>query len=179
MATPVSGTITADQLRSEITRGAGALSMDEIRIRFGASGSAISFNQLYACEGYIATCGSFNSKFTSYTGWEAGVTGSVSPSESNNRVQVVTNCFISTTFSSFGADVAKIKISANNSGSFNGDAVATGWKATDVIKVIVSNTTYPVNTDPSSTVSNSSISLVTAVGPTLPSSGNVHCLIQF
>ncbi len=85
MATPASGAISMLDMRNEITRGTGAISMSEVRARYGGSG-AISFSNLYKCEGFIVTCAQRIDKFASLDGWFPLLdTGSVSPAESNGR----------------------------------------------------------------------------------------------
>jgi len=80
MPTPASGAISLGDMRTEITRGTGAISMSEIRTRYGGSG-AISFSDLYDSEGFTITTGSYRSKFINQDGYNSLVAyiGSVSP----------------------------------------------------------------------------------------------------
>lgn len=175
MATPVSGTISMLNMRTEITRGTGAISMSEVRNRYGSAG-AISFSELYKCEGYIVNCSTFRSKFVSFDGWQPG-TGNVEPNESNNRLFIVTNCYVGTTSTSpagVGSTNTAIAIAANNSAFNNGNAVAVSWKATDVTRVVTANVSRPIT----GRVSNSAVSAVYA-NATMPNAGAVHCLIKF
>jgi hypothetical protein len=177
MATPASGAISMLDMRTEITRGAGAVSMSELRDRYGGSG-AISFADLRKAEGFVITSAQLNTKFVTYTGWSPGsplgVTfGSITPTESNNRVQFSTASFLSGV-ASFGGVTATVYISPTNAGSANGDAVTAGFKSTDINRVVIANISRTIN----AAVSNSTQS-TTTIDYTMPSSGTLNGLIKF
>lgn len=179
MATPASGTISMLNMRTEITRGTGAISMSEVRNRYGSAG-AISFSELYDCEGYVYTPGSYRSKFLNHDGWLVGVIGSVTPAESNSRVQIAAASFIKSAYSGVNAANTIVHISQNNSVaglvSGNGDQVTVGYRATDVTRYVQANTVRTIQV----VVSNTTASYIIVSGW----SGNLqsspqHCLIKF
>jgi hypothetical protein len=177
MATPASGAISMLDMRTEITRGAGAVSMAELRDRYGGSG-AISFSDLRKAEGFVITSGQLITKFVTYTGWSPGsplgVTfGSITPTESNNRVQFSTASFLSGV-ASFGGTTATVYISPTNAGDSNGDSVTAGFKSTDIKRVVIANTVRTINSATSNSTSSSM-----AVDYTMPSSGTLNGLIRF
>lgn len=186
MATPLSGAITASDLRSEITRGSTDLSMNEIRTRLGISG-AISFGQCYGAEGFIITCGSNSSiKFTNINGYAADYAGSVTPSEVNGRVQHTTNSFTAGLWENTyitgidGYSTTRLVIAANSTSAgysltSNGDAVTTNYKATDITRWVVGNTSIPIT----AAQSNTSGSFLSCNSNSIPASGTLHCVVQF
>lgn len=166
MATPTSGSISMLNMRSEITRGSGAISMSEVRTRYGGSG-AISFSNLYAAEGFVVTCGQYFSKFFNSDGWYINSYGSVSPNESNGCVQVATGAFIAGVYDTV---VAPTYVFLSGTSSATGDP-AVGWRGTDIIRVVVSNTNQAFSGATNTTV--------TCTNLNMPASGTVHCLVQF
>ena len=169
MATPASGAISLGDMRTEITRGAGAISMSEVRTRYGGAG-AISFNSLYACEGWIQTNGSFTNKYFSYTGWLSPSTGSVAPNDGSQTVVVTATAPGSKLYSLsyFGSGDSFLGI--GNTSSSDGLPTA-GYRGTDVIRVVTANTNRTIT----GTSTNNTVSVTYAVA----GSGTIHNLIQF
>lgn len=173
MATPASGAISMSEMRSEITRGTGAISMSEVRTRYGGSG-AISFNELYACEGFVITSGSYSSKFVSYTGYNAlSATGSVSPAESNSRVQFATTSFLNAMTTTIYTGVSFAEIANNNAGNLG--APQAGWRGSDVIRVVTANVSRSFDTTTIGPATNNNF----YYAYTWPASGSIHCLLKF
>lgn len=171
MATPASGTISMLNMRSEITRGTGAISMSEVRTRYGGSG-AISFNELYACEGFVQTNGSTSTKFVTFNGWHAfqGPTGSVTPNESGGTVVVVSSAPGSRIYSNFqvsGQANAVLGL-ANNT---NGSTISSGWQGTNIVRMVCGNTAR--------TIVSQAAAQINWQGLTMPSSGSLHNLVKF
>ncbi len=172
MATPTSGTISMLNMRSEITRGTGAISMSEVRTRYGGSG-AISFNQLYACEGWIQTNGQTVTKFVTINGWNylSGPTGSVAPNDTgDNRVIVVSAAPGSRLEGNFNAGGNNVLDIGNNSA---GSTLSSGFTGTDVIRIVLANTNQ------TGTITSQTTTSVQYSGGTIGTSGTQHCLVQF
>jgi hypothetical protein len=169
MPTPSTGAISMLDMRNEITRGAGAISMSEVRTRYGGSG-AISFNDLRNSEGFIITCGTYSDKFGSFDGWsKITSTGSVNPNESNGTVQFAANSFLwEGTSSPAGSSDGRFGIYDSN--STLGSNVTVGFRGFDVTRAVTANT--------SRTITNSSTTSVD-FDYGFPASGTVHCLIKF
>jgi hypothetical protein len=178
MPTPTSGAISMLNMRTEITRGTGAISMSEVRDRYGGSG-AISFNSLYKTEGFVITAGQLVSKFFTINGYNAGggsflTVGSVTPQESNNRVQFAAAAFLQSIDASAGQSNSNVRISPDNTGGANGNAVTAGFKVTDITRCVVANTSRTLGT----AAANNTTSLL-LISYQMPSSGTLHSLIQF
>jgi len=171
MATPASGTITMDNMRDEITRGTGSVSMSEIRTRYGGSG-AISFNDLYASEGFIQTNGQTSTKFVTFNGWHAfqGPTGSVTPNESGGTVVIVSSAPGSRIYANYQipGQANSTLVLSNTSG---GATLSSGWSGSDVVRWVCGNT--------SRTMVNQTATTVTWTGLTMPTSGQLHNLVKF
>jgi len=177
MATPASGTISMNNMNTEILRAGGTATVDmnTIRTRFGGSG-AISFSDLHDCEGFTVTCGEFNTKFGTSTGFHDGIYGSVSPDEGDGRVQFAANCWIYTISSGTGnPGIAGCELSqTSTTDTMNGDAVTAGYRATDVTRIVTAN----VSRGGIFGLSNSTFSNF-IFDYTMPGSGTIHCLIKF
>ena len=169
MPTPTSGAISMLNMRSEITRGAGQISMTEVRTRYGGSGQ-INFSDLYKSEGFTVNCGTITSKFFSADGWSAGLgIGSVSPNESNGMLQFAANSFL-TAFQSIAgtSDIAQLNINANN--GFQAAGVTAGFRGDSVTRVVAANTSRSLGSGDENT---------RAFTYNAPASGTIHCLIKF
>lgn len=176
MATPASGAISMLNMRSEITRGAGAISMSEVRTRAGRSG-AISFSDMYACEGFTANPTSLSTKFSYYEGWQYRVFahGSVSPNEASG-VQVAANSYIysmgtvtpsaCTTWSNASLDLADAAT------GFGANGITAGFRGTDIIRVVTANVSRTLGW---ATASNSTAYYTY----NWPTTGTIHCMVQF
>jgi hypothetical protein len=178
MPTPASGTISMDDMRTNINRATGsAIGMDEMRARYGGSG-AISFSDLYDVEGFQLTVGSETSKFGTTTGFtrEFSSYGSVNPEESGGLVQFAANSFVIALTSDVTANVY-ISLSHVNNALPNGDLVTSGYKTTDITRMVMANTSYSII----SATSNSTTSLAyIGAAYTFPANGTViHCLVKF
>jgi len=171
MATPASGAISMLNMRSEITRGTGAISMSEVRTRYGGSG-AISFNELYASEGFVQTNGQTSTKFVTFNGWHAfqGPTGSVTPNESGGTVVIVSSAPGSRIYANFqvSGQTNNSLILSNTSG---GATLSSGWTGTDIIRMVCGNTARSIVSQATTSVS--------WQGLTMPSSGQLHNLVKF
>lgn len=155
--------------------------MSEMRTRYGGSG-AISFSDLYDTEGFQVTIGSITNKFGTNEGWQdqpfEGI-GSVSPNEgggTQGRIQVASSSWLQGLHSpGIGNTAAQLSITQDATEVFgNGDLVTAGYKATDVTRLVVANTSYSIT----AAYSNSSLSYLT-INYDFPSSGTVHCLVKF
>jgi hypothetical protein len=149
--------------------------MSEMRTRFGGSG-AISFSDLRNCEGFVVTIGSSTGKFGTDEGFQDDYIGSVSPDEGNGRVQFAANSWLYACVSpGFSNTITWVQLEPNSTGVvYNGDQVTAGFKATNVTRVVLANTSRSID----STSSNSTISQVVALYD-FPASGTVHCLLKF
>lgn len=182
MVTPASGQISMLDMRSEITRGTGAISMSEVRTRYGGSGQ-INFSDLYDSEGFQVTSGFFRSKFVNRDGYStlAAYIGSVDPAEGtataggNTRLSFVAGSWLAGMHTTIGTANTVIElVSAQTAAIANGTAVATGYKPTDITRVVIANV--------SRTIQSTSVSNTTSfanVNYTMANSGTVHCLIKF
>jgi hypothetical protein len=162
-------------MRSEITRGAGAISMSEVRTRAGRSG-AISFSQMYACEGFTANPTALSTKFTQYEGWQYrfNAHGSVSPNEASG-VQVAANSYIygmgvSTPTACTTWSNAYINL-ADAATGFNA-GITAGWRGTDIIRVVTANVSRTLGW---AAATNSSAYYTY----NWPTTGTIHCMVQF
>jgi hypothetical protein len=172
MPTPASGTISMLNMRSEITRGGGAISMSEVRTRAGRSG-AISFNQMYDCEGWVQTNGQTVTKFVTINGWhyQFGPTGSVSPNETgDNRLIIISTGNGSRIFSNH-----QVSGQACNQLSFQnttqGSTLSSGYAPTNVTRIVAGNTAR--------TLGGTTSSIRYWTGLTMPTGGSLHCMVQF
>jgi hypothetical protein len=180
MPTPASGTISMNDMRTEINRAtSSSISMQEMRTRYGGSG-AISFSDLYDTEGFQITVGSETSKFGTANGWsrEFGAFGNINPEESGSLglVQFAANSYALALASDVTGNVY-ISISHVNNALPNGDLVTSGYKTTDLTRMVMANTSYSII----SATSNSSVSLAyIGTAYTFPANGTViHCLVKF
>tara|TARA_R110000822_G_scaffold5031_5_gene21781 strand:+ start:3984 stop:4496 length:513 start_codon:yes stop_codon:yes gene_type:complete len=170
MATPASGAISLGDMRTEITRGAGAISMSEIRTRYGGT-DAISFNSLYACEGWIQTNGIFTSKYVTYDGWLSPSTGSVAPNDGSQTVVVTATAPGSKLYSFYNLGGSDSWLGIGNTSSSSGLPTA-GYRGTDVIRVVTANTNRTIG----GTAATNNTVYVTYV---VAGSGTIHNLVQF
>jgi len=172
MATPASGAISMDDMRTHINRATtSSISMDEMRTRYGGSG-AISFSDLYKTEGFTITCGSYSSKFFSFDGFDKSfAVGSVSPNEASGMVQFAANSYMSGMSASAGADsFAGASLASDTALSQTG--ITAGFKGTDVTRIVTANT--------SRTLGWSAAGAATVYFTyDFPSSGTIHCLVKF
>lgn len=175
MAIPASGAISMNDMNVEITRAAGtaSVSMTTIRTRYGGSG-AISFSDLRKSEGFTITCGTVTSKFISVDGYfptASPPVGSVSPNESNGFVQFAANSYLSLMASGNGTDAqASIGIMSDN--NFGSAGVTTGFKATNITRVVTANTSRTLGW----AAADDNTAYFTYDFPT---SGTIHCLVKF
>jgi hypothetical protein len=173
MPTPLSGTISMDNMRDEITRSTGSVSMSEIRTRSGRSG-AISFNQMYGCEGWTQVNGYFASKTTQWQGWHPIIaSSSVSPEESGGSgpTGVV---FSTTSPGSRATAFFKVSTTANSTLSFSNNtggitSFTTNYQPSDVSRIVAANVSRSFSTT-SGSVSTSYI---------VANTGTIHCMVQF
>jgi hypothetical protein len=175
MATPASGAISMLDMRSEITRGTGAISISEVRTRAGRTG-AISFGDMYAAEGWTQTNGVYVSKFYSLYGWDYTFSvGSISPAESGNRLSITTSPSPGCSITGFFRN----PVTANSSARFangtyltatNAADIAAGYRPTDIIRFVAANTSYAVSATTNSTCQ---------VAYSVANTGTIHCMIQF
>jgi hypothetical protein len=178
MPTPASGTISMNDMRSEINRAtSSSISMSEMRARYGGSG-AISFSDLYDAEGFQITVGSETGKFGTQSGYsrEFSAIGSISPEESSGLVQFAANSFLLGLVSDVTANVY-MSLTHATIVLGNGDLVTNGYKTTQVTRIVMANTSYSII----SATSNSSTS-VAHIGAayTFPANNTViHCLVKF
>jgi len=177
MPTPTSGTISMDNMRDEITRSTGSVSMQEIRTRAGRSG-AISFNQMYKCEGFTANPAQLSTKFTQYYGWQYrfNAHGSVSPNEASG-VQVAANSYIYGM--NYGVPTActtwtnsSIVLASNSTSAFSTAGMTAGFKGTDITRVVTANVSRTLGW---SAATNTSAHYTY----NWPTTGTIHCMVQF
>lgn len=179
MATPGSGAISMNDMRTHINRAtSSSISMSEMRTRYGGSGS-ISFSDLRSCEGFTVTCNTytFSSKFFSdtYHGWEDDLFGSISPDEGNGRLEFATNSWLQRLSESISFGTTTLNFEPNSTGfTANGDQVTSGFKTTNVTRVVTANTSQSIT----SATSNSTFSALT-ISYDVPTSGTIHCLVKF
>ena len=185
MPTPASGTISMNNMNTEILRASGTatVSMDTIRTRFGGSG-AISFSDLHDCEGFTINPARYytSSKFftANNDGWSVqpaliGVFGSISPNESNGMVQFAAASFLEALYEDNLYDpglTAVVLREDNNPGNYPGspDTITTGYKGGDISRVVLANTSRSINAQANNYAS---------VNYDMPTSGTIHCLIKF
>ena len=173
MPTPSGPTISMDNMRDEITRSTGSVSMQEIRTRAGRSG-AISFSQMYNCEGWTQVNAYYATKYTTWQGWHPLTTGSsVSPEESGGSgpAGVV---FSLTSPGSRATAFFKVSTTANSTLSFSNNTggttgFTTNYQPSDVTRLVAANVSQ------SFTTSSTSVSTPYIVANT----GTIHCMVQF
>jgi hypothetical protein len=179
MPTPSGPTISMDNMRDEITRSTGSVSMQEIRTRAGRSG-AISFSQMYNCEGWVQTNAQYVSKYFTHEGWSTlvGPSSSISPNEGGSS-PTPTGALIFTTTSPGSRLVAAFTVSgganttmsiANTGGSVS-STIATNYRAQDVTRVVFANTSRTILSQPSNNT--------VIVSYQQATSGTYHNMIQF
>jgi hypothetical protein len=178
MPTPKTGAITLDDINVEIKRGTSATtcSLDDVRTRTGFTGT-ISFSDLRGGEGASLTQGRFSFKGINTDGYSALLAiGSVSPAESNNRLQFAANSFMhGVDMSSVAAGNTRISFGATNAAvSGNGDQITAGFKTTSINYVAIAGASRSI----SNAVSNTS-QATAHVSHTMGSSGSVDFFIRF
>lgn len=183
MATPASGQISMNDMRTHINRAtSSSISMSEMRARYGGSGQ-ISFSDLRKCEGFTVNPANIkiSNKFfyADIDGWDGrgifGTYGSVSPNEGNG-VQVAANSYIWQMSSANGSSNASLTIGFDGTSNTinNGDAVTPGYRTTNLTRIVTANVARSIST----TQSNSSVSHA-YYNYDWPSSGTIHCLVKF
>ena len=179
MPTPASGTISMNDMRSNINRAtSSSISMSEMRARYGGSG-AISFSDLYDAEGFQITVGSATDKFGSSNGYNRFfyTYGSVNPEESGGLVQFAANSFMLALTSDVTGNVYISLTHTTAGGAPNGTLVTSGYKTTDLTRIVMSNTNYSII----SATSNADVSLA-YIGAAYSFPANttvIHCLVKF
>lgn len=180
MATPESGAISMNDMRTHINRATtSSISMSEMRTRYGGSGQ-ISFSDLRKCEGFTINPTRYNTggKFSSnIDGWQDGLFGSVSPDEGDGRVQFAANSWLyyaseNDTYTA-GTTTVGIEPTSTSAGG-GGDSVTAGYKVTNVSRMVFANSSVSI----SNPISNSTYSTFDA-SYNMPTSGTIHCLIKF
>jgi hypothetical protein len=184
MPTPASGTISMDDMRTNINRATGsAIGMDEMRARYGGSG-AISFSDLYDAEGFTISPARYfeSSKFFSANndGWShdgyGGDMGTISPEESNGCVQFAAASFLIHVYEDniFDPGNTGLGIRPNTDvGDFSdtaGNTITAGYKGGDITRIVIANTSYSII---------SSANTFAVVSYNMPTSGTLHCLVKF
>jgi len=175
MPTPSGPTISMDNMRDEITRSTGSVSMQEIRTRAGRSG-AISFSQMYKCEGFTANPASLSTKFTYYQGWQYRFQahGSVNPNESSG-VQVAANSYIygmNYALPTSNTTFANSRIYLADAASGFGGTITAGFRGTDISRVVTANVSRTLGWETASDTA-------AAYTYNWPSTGTIHCMVQF
>lgn len=174
MPTPKTGAISMLDMRTEITRGTGAVSMSEVRTRAGFTG-AISFSDVRNAEGALITQGSFTYKGATSNGYTySGLYGSISPNDNNRMMQIAANSFLGQVVTGPAATATTITLFSSNTGVANGSAVTTGYKVTNVNYVAIGGTSRTV----SNPISNTTVSYFTVSG-TMAGSGTTDFFIRF
>ena len=195
MATPSSGAISMLNMRDEITRGSGAISMSEVRARYGTSGS-ISFGDLYKTEGFTVACSSgewsFKGSTIYYRGWMADTSiinpfGSVSPGEvagyygtgANSYLQFAANSNLGSVYASSSdsnATFSNTILGFHEASNYTSDGtlMTSGYQTTNITRVVVANTSRSF-----AAVSNTTQATAEFSGYTPPTSGTIHCLVKF
>lgn len=182
MPTPGSGAISMNDMRTHINRATGSsISMSEMRTRYGGSGS-ISFSDLRNCEGFtidpvrVYVSGKLSQNTD---GWTAGYSpqGSISPNESNGRLQLASASFLLQVMEDniFNAGTTQLEFTENNSVLIaNGDAVTAGFKSTNLTRAVIANTSRTITSATSSSAQCSAY-----LSYDMPTSGTLHCLLKF
>jgi len=182
MPTPGSGAISMNDMRTHINRAtSSSISMSEMRTRYGGSGS-ISFSDLRNCEGFTIDPVRVyvSGKLAQNTdGWATGYypQGSISPNENNGRLQFADASFLVQVLEDniFNTGTTQLLLTQNNSVSFgNGSQVTTGFKTTNITRVVLANTSRTIT----SATSNDNQSDA-YISYDMPTSGTIHCLIKF
>ena len=164
MVTPSSGAISMLDMRSEITRGSGSISMSEVQSHYGGTGP-ISFNELYRCEGFFINPGERAAgKSDVVIGYErtSFTLGSVSPDEVSGRIQFATNSFLSqfTSLSSLSASTTIIIDNNTSTDAPVGSSITAGFRANNITRVGLNGigyTSFVSSTDSRLDVTNSVI----------------------
>ena len=177
MATPASGAISMNDMRTHINRATtSSISMSEMRTRYGGSG-AISFSDLYKTEGFQVICGYYSTKYYSFDGFDRSIpaynngTGSVSPNEANLMVQFAANSYMSGMNSQTGTDLAVIGLVADISASST-TGITTGFKGTDVTRIVTANTSRTLGWA-------AAVEYGAYFTYDMPDTGTIHCLVKF
>ena len=185
MPTPASGAISMNDMRTHINRAtSSSISMSEMRARYGGSG-AISFSDLYDAEGFTINPARYYSSTKFFTsnndGWSSGgfpgVFGSVSPSESNGMVQFASSSYLKWVYEDNVFDPNSTTLGIDNNtdpddfSDSNGNTISTGYKGSDITRVVLGNT--------SCSIVSAANTFVTVSPNDMPTSGTVHCLIKF
>lgn len=169
MATPKTGAISMDDMRSEINRApSSSISMSEMRTRYGGSG-AISFSDLRGAEGFTISIGFYSSKFGNYYGYyPATSTGGAFPDEldsgSNFSIRFAANSYMS------GLTSYNV-LSLTSSENYTDTGFTTGFAGTDVTRIVLANT--------NTSLEGSGPNFRYFSGYSFPSSGTIHCLVKF
>lgn len=177
MATPKTGSISMNDMRTHITRGSGAISMAEVRTRYDSTG-ALSFNTLRGCEGFTVNPTRLykpGNKFigpANNDGWSSDFIyghGSVNPDDGNNSIQITSSSWI------YRMEQNNLAGSSNSylnisSGTSNDSLIEVGYRAQDITRVVTANTSRSI------VFANTVRCRYTYDWPT---SGTVHCLIKF
>lgn len=159
--------------------------MSEMRTRYGGSG-AISFSDLRNTEGFTINPARYYSSSKFFTanndGWSSGgfpgTFGSVSPNESGGMVQFAANSYLKWVYQDniFDPNSVTLGIKENTNhddlNDANGNTITTGYKGSNITRVVVANTSYSIagSGNTFSTVSTSY---------DMPTSGTIHCLVKF
>lgn len=172
MATPASGAISMNDMRTHINRAtSSAISMDEMRTRFGGSG-AISFSDLYKCEGFIVSPADFNNKFLNADGWSYSAFGSVTPNEANGMVQFAANSYVGGMYALDGTNNFATMYMYNDPSGTTGPGWTSGFAPSNTTRIVTANTSRSITgVDDSSGTVNFTYDW--------PSTGTIHCLVKF
>ena len=182
MPTPGSGAISMNDMRTHINRATGSsISMTEMRTRYGGSG-AIAFSDLRKAEGFTINPVRVyvSGKIAQNTdGWAEGFSpqGSISPNENNGRLQFADASFLLQVLEDniFNPGTTQLAITQNNSIGFgDGTAVTAGFKATDITRVVIANTSRTITSATSDSGTSAAF-----ISYDMPTSGTLHCLIKF
>jgi hypothetical protein len=169
MATPKTGAISMNDMRSEINRApSSSISMSEMRTRYGGSG-AISFSDLRGAEGFTISIGTYTDKYgTIYGYYPATSTGGAFPDELDSgsiwHIRFAANSYMSG-LTSYNT------LSLVSNESYGDSGFTSGFAGTDVTRIVLANTSY--------SVSGSGPNFTTFSGYSWPTSGTIHCLVKF
>lgn len=174
MATPASGEIDFNDIRTHIFQNASltSVNMSDTRTRYGGSG-ALSLSDLYATAGWIQTNGQTVTKFVTINGWNylSGPTGSVTPNDTgDNRVVIRSTAPGSRLEGNFNAGGDNVLDLGNNSA---GSTLSSGFSGSDVIRIVLANTNQ------TGTITSQTATAVNYSGGTIGTSGTQHCLVKF
>lgn len=160
-------------MRNEITRGSGQISMSEVRTRYGGSGQ-ISFSDLRKCEGFTVNPANYYSPSKFFTadfdGWDLRVYnfGSISPNEASG-IQVAANSYIGAMTAANGSSSAQMSLYSNT--TFDSNNITDGYRAGNVTRIVTANTSRSIT----GTFGNT----VVYYTYDWPTSGTIHCLVKF